>query len=120
MTPATLRAALAARLGDLLGTYALPGGATTPALYVGEPPSNWIASGLEVIIEPLAGLDVTFVHSGVGISLEYRVTLIPRNATHALTAIQRVVQAFDTTTPRTVPANERLGILQQYTLTIRS
>lgn len=120
MTPAELRAALATLLSTQLGTYALPNGGTTPAIYVGEPPADWVASGLEVRIEPLADLDVQFVHSGEGIGLEYRVTLIPRNATHALTAVQRVVQRFDTTTPRTVPANERLGILTQYTLTIRS
>jgi hypothetical protein len=120
MTPTQLRAALATLLSAQLGTYKLPNGLTTPAIYVGEPPADWIATGLEVRIEPLADLDVQFVHAGEGIGLEYRVVLIPRSATHALTAIRRVVQRFDTTPPRTVPANERLGILQQYTLTIRS
>lgn len=120
MTPAQLRAALLALLTNQLGVYTLPGGATLPAIYVGEPDSDWIATGLEVRIEPLADLDLAFVHSGVGIGLEYNVRLIPRNATHALAAVQRVVQAFDTSTPRTVPANETLGVLQQYTLTIRS
>jgi hypothetical protein len=120
VTPTQLRAALAALLATQLGTFKLPNGTTTPAIYVGEPPSDWIATGLEVRIEPLADLDVQYVHSGAGIGLEYRVTLIPRNALHALAAVRRVVQRFDTTTPRTVPANERLGILQQYTLTIRS
>jgi hypothetical protein len=120
VTPTQLRAALAALLATQLGTFKLPNGTTTPAIYVGEPPSDWIATGLEVRIEPLADLDVQFVHSGEGIGLEYRVTLIPRSAQHALAAVRRVVQRFDTTTPRTIPANERLGILQQYTLTIRS
>ena len=120
MTPAQLRAALATLLSAQLGTYKLPNGLTTPAIYAGEPPSDWIATGLEVRIEPLADLDVAFVHSGEGIGLEYNVRLIPRTATHALTAVKRVVQRFDTTSPRTIPANERLGILQQYTITVRS
>lgn len=120
MTPAELRTALATLLSAQLGTYKMPNAATTPAIYVGEPPSDWIATGLEVRIEPLADLDVQYVHAGEGIGLEYRVVLIPRNATNALTALKRIVQRFDATSPRTVPANERLGILQQYTLTIRS
>lgn len=120
MTPAELRTRLLALLTTQLGIYTLPSGATTPALYVGEPPSDWIPSGLEVRVEPLAGFDVAFVHSGEGIGLEYEVRFIPRDATSAVTAVKRVVQAFDTTTPRTIPANERLGVLQQYTLTIRS
>lgn len=120
MTPAQLRARLAALLASQLGTYAMPNGGTIPAIYVGEPPANWTASGLEVRIEPLANVGVQFVHSGVGIQVEYPIRLIPRNATHALTAVQRIVQAFDTGTPRRVPANEALGIHEQYTLTIRS
>jgi hypothetical protein len=120
VTPAQLRARLLTLLAAQLGTYKTTNGSTTPAIYVGEPPSDWRATGLEVRIEPLPELDLAFVHQGVGVGLQHRVTLIPRNATHASTAVQRVVRAFDTTTPRTIPANEALGVLQQYTLTIRS
>jgi hypothetical protein len=120
VTPAQLRAAIAALLATQLGTFKLPNGTTTPAVYVGDPPPDWIATGLEVRIEPLAEFDVTPTHAGEGIALEYRVALIPRSATNVVTAVRRLVQRFNTTAPRVVPANERLGILQQYTLTIRS
>ena len=120
MTPAQLRARLATLLSGLLGLYTRPNGSTTPALWVGDPPSDYKVSGLEVIVEPLAGLSLSPVHQGVGIGLEYRVTLIPRSAANALAAARRIVQALDATEPRLVPANERLGVLQQYVLTIRS
>ena len=122
MTPAELRAALVTRLSGLLGTYARPGTSTTPAIYVGEPPSDWLATGLEARVEPHPDLDLTRVHSGTRLTREYRVRLIDRGAAsaNALTAVERIAQSFDTTPPVAIPANERLGIPQQYTLTIRS
>ena len=122
MTPAELRAALATRLDGLLGTYARPGTTTVPALYVGEPPSDWLAAGLEARIEPHPDLDLTRVHSGTRLTREYRVRLVDRGdaSTNAMVAAERVAQSFDTSPPVAIPANERLGIPQQYTLTIRS
>jgi hypothetical protein len=120
MTPATLRAALATLLAAQLGTYRLPNGTTTPAIYVGNPPSDWVATGLEVIIEPVPDLALSRVHAGVGVGREFRVTLIPRSATTVQAAVERIVRAYETSTPRLVPTNERLGITQQVTLTIRS
>lgn len=38
--------------GVKVGTYTLPGGLTTPALYVGDPPQGTTATGLEVMILP--------------------------------------------------------------------
>jgi hypothetical protein len=107
-------------LASQLGSYALPNGSTTPAIYAGEPPADWRASGLEVRIEPMPDIALTRVHTGVGLEREFRVTLIPRDTATAQVAVEKIAQAYETTTPRTVPSNERLGILTQYSLLIRS
>lgn len=120
MTPATLRAALAILLTDQLGTYTSPDGSTRPAIYAGDPPSDWSATGLEVRIEPLPELRVTRAHAAVGLTRDFHLYLIPRDSAHAQAALERLVQAYETTQPVTVPAIEGLGILQQYSVHIRS
>lgn len=120
MTPAALRAALASLLADQLGTYTRPDGSTTPAIHVGDPQSDWSASGLEVRIEPLPEVRVTRAHAAVGLTRDFHLYLIPRDSTHAQAALERLVQAYETTGPVTVPAIEGLGILQQYSLHVRS
>jgi len=52
MTSAELMTALTTLLSAQLGTYTLPAGTTVPAIYNGEPPSDWVASGVEVRVDP--------------------------------------------------------------------
>lgn len=120
MTPAQLRVALAALLTAQLGTYRLPNASTLPAIYVGDPPHDWgPATGLEVRIEPMPEIVRQGVHQGVGLGREFQVRLIPRKgATTAQAAIERIMHRFETSQPATIPQNEGLGILQQYTLRV--
>lgn len=121
MTPAQLRARLAALLSAQLGQYRRPNGAAVPALWVGEPPHDYVASGLEVRIEPIPEYDLTRVHQGIGIGREYQVRFIPHEGTTTTqAAVERVLHALDTTNPTTIPQSERLGILQQLVLRVRS
>jgi len=112
-------------LSNQLGTYTDNAGPKGSAIFVGEPPSDYKAAGLEVRIEPIAEIDARPVHRGVAVGIERQVRLIPHGSDPALpgkteAAVRRVITAFDATNPRTVPQNENLGILQQYTLLIRS
>lgn len=121
MTPAQLRTRLAALLSAQLGTFRRPNGATEPAVYVGEPPHTWTASGLEVRIEPIPEYELSRVHRGLGITREYQVRFIPHEGTTTTqAAVERVLHAFDTTNPSVIPQNEALGILQQLVLRVRS
>lgn len=120
MTPAELRAALLTLLSSQLGTYKNASGTSMgPAVRVGEPPSDWTASGLEIIIDPSLNFDNRGLHQHTAIVTEIPVRVIPRGADGTL-AVTRITQRFNATNPTQVPANERLGILTQYTLHIRS
>lgn len=120
MTPATLRTALAALLTSQLGTYTTPSGATYPAIYVGDPPSSWVAEGLEVIIQPIPNIQVFHHHSATGLGRDFHIYLIPRGSGDAQTALERIATAYETDQPVLVPSDEGLGILQQYSLHVRS
>lgn len=107
-------------LSGLLGTYATPGG-SVPAIFVGTPPSTWRAEGLEVIVDPHPEYDNEVVHRGVAIVREHVVRLIPHGEMFtASEASERISKHLDATNPVTIPGNETLGILTQYTLRVRS
>lgn len=125
MTAKELEERLRTLLANQLGTYTDNAGPKGPAIFVGEPPSDYKASGLEVRIEPIPEWDNRAVHYGVAISIERQVRFIPHGNDPTLpgkveAAIRRVVTALDASNPRVVPGNERLGILQTTTLTVRS
>lgn len=120
MTPAELRARLMTLIGAYLGIYRRENGQTTPAIYVGEPPSAWTASGLECRIEgaPELGLGRFHGHTKARPSYGVRLTLHSGELSSLRGAVEALAQALPTSTPRYIPANERLGILAAYTLTI--
>ena len=124
MTPATLRSTLAALLAGQLGSYATPGVTGSPAaLYVGNPPSDWRATGLEVIISatPEFATEPLHQHTSVGTEVPVRFVAHGEAAQAALTtAVTRVSQRFLTSNPQPLPPNESLGIPAQVILRVRS
>lgn len=121
MTPAQLRSRLVALLADQLGTYKPPGTSTTfPAIYVGEPPSDWTASGLEARIGPVPDFHNTPLQNAEH-NLEE--TLLVRLVQHPgsnnlTTATRRVARAFTDAATTRIDGNEELGILDQVTIRI--
>lgn len=121
MTPAQLRTALAALLASQLGTYKTGNGTSMgAAIRVGNPPSDWVATGLEVIIDPSPEYANEPLHQHTAVATETVVRVIPRDSGTAQVAVTRICQRFETTNPLTIPANEALGILTQYTLRIKA
>lgn len=121
MTPVQLTAALKVLLADVLGTYNLPGMPPLPAIYTDDPPSGWPpATGLEVIVSSSEEFTNESLHQHTAVIGEIPVRVIPRSSGSGAAAVKRICQAFDATNPTTVPGNERLGILTQYTLRVRS
>jgi len=124
VTPTTLRSALAALLAGQLGTYTTPSSSNPPAaLYVGNPPSDWRATGLEVIISatPEFATEPLHQHTSVGTEVPVRFVAHGEAAQAALTtAVTRVSQRFLTSNPQPMPPNESLGIPAQVILRVRS
>lgn len=120
MTNTELRAALAALLTSQLGTYTLPGGGTTPAVWVGDPPSDWVAAGVEVRIDASPEYANEPLHAHTLVAHETPVRVVAHGSGSAATVVDRICQRFETSNPVFVPPSEALGILAQYTLRIRS
>lgn len=121
MTPAQLVTILKTLLSDVLGTYTSSGGTSLgSACRVGEPPADQQVTGLEVIVDVSPEFDNEPLHAHTAIGLEFPVRVIPRGSASGQVAVTRICQRFQTSNPVTVPANERLGILTQYTLRVRS
>lgn len=123
MTPAALRTALAALLADVLGTYTEGSTSRGPAITVGEPKASWRAAGLEVRIEPAPEFANEPLHTHTAIATEVPVRLVahgPGAITATVTAVTRLSQAYLTSNPAFIPANESLDIPAQYTLRVRS
>lgn len=102
-----VEAALAA--ADIeLGTYHLPGGETTPALWVGNPPEGTTAEGLEVQINPNPKQVSIDAFTFVGMPRAYLVRLanwddLPDILKDATNAIAQALWPFEDE-PRLVPA----------------
>ena len=113
MTPAELAAALRTFLGDLLGTHKTKEGTTFPACRVGDPPPDWTAEGLEVIVErepdqsnrPLQGGEHNLAET-------LTVHLTAHGSGSPAAAVRRIVRRYPDASVTRVPANERLGILE--------
>lgn len=124
LTPVQVVKRLETLLKDQLGTYVGPGtgGGSTAALHLDDPPDTWRTEGLEVIVysHPEASLQAT--HQGGSLGKQILVRFVQHSGGNdaIMSAVERVVSAFDTTSPLSVPANERLGILAGTTLLIRS
>lgn len=120
MTNATLRTTLASLLTNQLGTYTRPNGSTTPAIWVGDPPSDWIASGVEVRIGASGEYANELLHAHTNVNVEHPVRVVAHKTGDAQAVVTRICQRFETTNPISIPPSEALGILAQYTLLIRS
>src|SRR5690606_6750437 len=113
--------ALAALLASQLGTYKTGKGTSMgAAIRVGNPPSDWIATGLEVIIDPSPEYTNEPLHQRTAVVTETPIRVIPRGSGTGQAAVTRTCQRFETTNPLAITANEALGILTQYTLRIKA
>jgi len=123
VTPVALRTALAVLLADVLGTYAEGSTSRGPAITVGEPKASWRATGLEVRIEPAPNFENEPLHTHTAIVTELSVRLVAHGSaaiSKTVTAVTRLTQAYLTTSPTFVPANESLDFPAQYVLRVRS
>lgn len=116
MTPQQLAAQLELVLSDDLGTYTagkekLPRG---PAIFVGHPPSDYRATGLEVIVDPNGEFDNRSLHTSTLVVTEIPVRFIQHGPDPIRAAVIRACQALNLTNPTSIPPNEQLGILAQY------
>lgn len=120
MTPAQLRAALASMLSDLLGTFTTPTGTVLPAIWVGEPPSDYTVTGLEARISSVPDFDATALQGDESNLAEtHLVRLVAHETTAKMTsAVRRIVRSHGDASVTTVPANERLSILAQVVIRI--
>lgn len=121
MTAIALREILAVALSSLLGTYTIPGGATTKAIYVGEPPNTWIASGVECRIEPIPELEQVTAYWTGAIRETWHVRIVARDnasVTKHLAAVRSILSRWSTAQARAIAANEELAIPAQHTITI--
>lgn len=120
MTPDDLQALLATMLTGLAGEYRTKTGRTYPAVRVGEPPGTWTPHGLEVRIDAIPDLRQVPAY-GRGALLEtHQVRLVNHGGdpAHAYAALRRILSRWPDAQARAIPANERLGVLSQHTITI--
>ncbi len=121
MTPAALRTTLTGMLSDILGVYQQPNGSSTPAIWAGEPPSDWTAQGLEVRLPIVPNLDQQPAYHTGFVSAEYPVRVVSHGepASHE-TAVRRILSRWADATATTIPADEGLGVLAQTIITIKT
>lgn len=119
MTPRQLTDLLGVMLSDLLGVYKRPDGGTQPAIFLGEPPGDWNASGLEVRVRDDPSQDATALQGGEhNLAEAIPVRLTKHQTGDPARAVRRIVRKFPDATVREVPESERLGILAAKTITI--
>lgn len=120
MTPAMLRVILFAMLEDLLGTYTTQAGRTMPAIYVGEPPSDYKVSGLECNIAKVPRPVQIPAYGRGALDLIHQVRLVAHGDADddQLAALRLISSRWPDAQFRQIPPNESLGILSQHTITI--
>ena len=119
MTPGELRVILANLLAPYLGEFALPGGATVPAIFVGEPPADWTATGLECNIQAVPATDQRPAWLRGLTTRTHRVRLISHGSpTEMGAAVEAVLARWSDARATEIPGNEALGILSQYSIDI--
>ena len=120
MTARELANELETFLADQLGEYSWSGGFKRPAVNVGTPAADVSVSGLEVIIDVDPEYANVPLNAHTAIIRELPVRFIPHDGAEAMVAIERVMARWLTSSPSTIPADERLGIGKQYELRVRS
>lgn len=119
MTPQELRAALATLLEDLLGTHTTKEGTTFPACRLGDPPSDWTVTGLEVVVEREPDQSNRPLQGGEhNLSEALTVHLTAHGSGSPAAAVRRIARHHPDASVTRVPANERLGILERRTVRI--
>jgi len=112
MTLIELRETLETLLDDLIGTYTLPQGSVTPAVYVDGSsgvPKDWQVSGLEVSIKQYPARAVRRLMGIVEMKVSWEIRLSQYNPeTSSLdTAIDRLLRHFPDVTLTGFPTTDR-------------
>lgn len=111
LTLPELREAVQAALRDAdvtLGTYRYPGGQTTPALYVGDPPEGVTVTGLEVLIPATPESTVISTFAGPITIDHYPVRAVAHDGRSLAPVWQALASAFrSTSAPQVLQATDR-------------
>lgn len=123
MTAAALRTALLARISSLLGSYSYKRSngttVTVPAIWMGEPPSNYTASGVEVRIGTDAELSATpLLNNEHSLHGTLTVRVVGWGGASLTEAVQRILSAYPLASVAYIPASESLGIINQAVIRI--
>jgi hypothetical protein len=104
-----------------IGTYATGGTpATVPALRVGDPPSHYVLTGVECVVEPTASMtNISMYARGNFVAESYRVRLAVKGDADLAPLIKGFLRHFpDAPDPINIPADIEAGILSQAVLTL--
>lgn len=120
MTAAELRDVLKTLLENELGTYTTAGGTELAAIRLGEPPSDYVASGLECRISVMPDITQIPAYGRGALDESHRVRLVMHNGDEAtqLKALRRISSRWPDVSFSEIPANEQMGILAQHVVTI--
>lgn len=120
MNQKALRLELLTLLTDLLGEFKRPGTSSIPAIYVGEPPSEFVASGLECNIKRLPRMNLSPLQNNEAeLRRTFEVRLIEHSGTDLEKAVLVLARRFKDAEIRQIDASERLGVLSQVVFLIQ-
>jgi len=133
MTSTSIGAAIFALVSPYLGSYRKKDKSVIPAFwYYGleafdgaplseNPPSEWKAEGLEVIVSGLPDLQVESYHGTTLLEATFLVTVIPHgnDLGNISETVERIAQKLQAESIALIPRNERLGISTQYQIRVR-
>lgn len=110
LTVQKLRDILVERVGHLVGTYTIPGSSfATPALRIGDPPSNWTVTGIEIIIPTQRDLQsVPLQHREVTWTGAIPVRVIQHANAPMDPVIERILRRWPHATARHIPATDEV------------
>src|SRR5690606_16245158 len=102
-------------IGHLVGTYSIPGITQSfPAFRIGDPPSSWKATGIEVILPWEEELEsVPLLNSEYHSVGDIPVRVIGHGQAQINPLLRRLQRRWPHATTRYVPADEESGVLSQ-------
>lgn len=83
-TPIGIKQFFTTLLADYLGKYKYPNGYVTPAIYIGNPPNNIVAEGLEVILPLMPDQDTYLIAANFYKETNYEIYLIQRSGVNQI------------------------------------
>jgi len=99
--------------------HALPVHSTAPAVYAGDPPSDWRVTGLEARVDLVPSIQQVPAYTTARPVLTHTVRLVSHGTpTTMQQAVERLLSRWPTASASAQNENVPLGILAQYTLTV--